>query len=228
MSPFTWQGQNLCGLSLAFILDWRVVKWVHNPPNFPIYRSDRTKFWWYLTCSEVRADHENVLFDFHSLGNMTIGAWLLHRIRCWTGKRSQGFVMIFCLRYGEWISKGRHLLDTFFALCRCLLSLNNLVRKWETKISKGRHIFLLTVDVCFRSGIERTTLATWQPAKFNLYLRKGCSTEQLATLHICWQFSRSNRVWFFGPVHHLVFPILPSSNRVFSWTAWTSEQVSQC
>ena len=25
MSPFSWQGQNLCGLSLAFILDWRVV-----------------------------------------------------------------------------------------------------------------------------------------------------------------------------------------------------------
>ena len=124
---------------------WRFLfkEQIHNPPNFPIYRSDRTKFWWYLTCSEVRADHENVLFDFHSLGNMTIGAWLLHRIRCWTGKRSQGFVMIFCLRYGEWISKGRHLLDTFFALCRCLLSLNDLVRKWETKISKGRHVFCL-------------------------------------------------------------------------------------
>ena len=24
-SPFSWQGQNLCGLSLAFIIDWRVV-----------------------------------------------------------------------------------------------------------------------------------------------------------------------------------------------------------
>ena len=23
--PFSWQGQNLCGLSLAFIIDWRVV-----------------------------------------------------------------------------------------------------------------------------------------------------------------------------------------------------------
>ena len=26
MSPFSWQGQNLCGLSFAFIIDWRVVK----------------------------------------------------------------------------------------------------------------------------------------------------------------------------------------------------------
>ena len=25
MSQFSWQGQNLCGLSLAFIIDWRVV-----------------------------------------------------------------------------------------------------------------------------------------------------------------------------------------------------------
>ena len=25
LSPFSWQAQNLCGLSLAFILDWRVV-----------------------------------------------------------------------------------------------------------------------------------------------------------------------------------------------------------
>ena len=25
MSPFSWQGQNLCGLELAFIIDWRVV-----------------------------------------------------------------------------------------------------------------------------------------------------------------------------------------------------------
>ena len=27
MSPFSWQGQNLCGLSLAFIIDWRVVRY---------------------------------------------------------------------------------------------------------------------------------------------------------------------------------------------------------
>ena len=26
MSPFSWQGQNLCGPSLAFIIDWRVVQ----------------------------------------------------------------------------------------------------------------------------------------------------------------------------------------------------------
>jgi len=25
MSPFSWQDQNLCGLSLAFIKDWRVL-----------------------------------------------------------------------------------------------------------------------------------------------------------------------------------------------------------
>ena len=25
MSPFSWQGQNLCGLSLVFVKDWRVV-----------------------------------------------------------------------------------------------------------------------------------------------------------------------------------------------------------
>ena len=25
MGLFSWQGQNLCGLSLAFIIDWRVV-----------------------------------------------------------------------------------------------------------------------------------------------------------------------------------------------------------
>ena len=25
MSPFSWQGQNLCGLSLAFIIDWSIV-----------------------------------------------------------------------------------------------------------------------------------------------------------------------------------------------------------
>ena len=25
MSPFSWQGHNLCGLSLVFVKDWRVV-----------------------------------------------------------------------------------------------------------------------------------------------------------------------------------------------------------
>ena len=25
MSPFSWQGRNLCGLSLVFVKDWRVV-----------------------------------------------------------------------------------------------------------------------------------------------------------------------------------------------------------
>ena len=63
--------------------------------------------------------------------------------------------------------------------------------------------FLLTVDVCFCSGIERTTLATRQPAKFNLYLRKGGSREQHAT-----------------PSHLLtIFPIKPC---VIFWTGLPS------
>ena len=33
MSPFSWQAQNLCGLSLAFILDWRVVAHLINFVN---------------------------------------------------------------------------------------------------------------------------------------------------------------------------------------------------
>ena len=90
--------------------------------------------------------------------------------------------MIFCLRYGEWISKGRHLLDIRFLRCvdvcfRSTIWFANGKQKYQ-KVDT----FFISVDVCFRSEIERTTLATRQPAKFNLYLRKGGTRQQHATL----------------------------------------------
>ena len=43
MSPFSWQGQNLCGLSLAFIRDRRVVGLIFE--NLENWKSDFPKIW---------------------------------------------------------------------------------------------------------------------------------------------------------------------------------------
>ena len=107
-----------------------------------------------------------------------------------------------CFRSTIWFANGKQKyqkIDMFFAHCRCLFSLRNWAHHFSNTTTREIQ-FIFTQNRAKRAA---------------------------RNLHICWQFSRSNRVWFFGPVHHLVFPILPSSNRVFSWTAWTSEQVSQ-
>ena len=41
MRPFSWQCQNLCFMSLAFIIDWKVVLWI----NLPKADSKRALFW---------------------------------------------------------------------------------------------------------------------------------------------------------------------------------------
>ena len=118
-----------------------------------------------------------------------------------------------------------------FALCRCLLSLQNLRPKVGDKKSICRHLFFVSCRYIFEQNL---CAPPWRsdsrPASREIqfiFTQRRVKTAA-RNLRICWQFSRSNRVWFFGPVYHLVFPILPSSNRVFSWTAWTSEQVSHC
>ena len=113
-------------------------------------------------------------------------------------------------------------------LCRCLLSLNIFGSQMGSKNITSSTSFMFTVfTFSLKSHAhhpDERTAYHW-PAKFNLYLRKWGSKERHTTIHICWQFSRSNRVWIFGLAHYLVF--LPwSSNRVFSWSAWTSKQVS--
>ena len=51
MSPFSWQYQNLCFLSLAFITDWKVVRWIAIN-NFLISNSIcQTKESWVITQS---------------------------------------------------------------------------------------------------------------------------------------------------------------------------------
>ena len=99
----------------------------------------------------------------------------------------------FCLRYGEWISKGRHLLDTFFALCRCLLSLNNLVRKWETKISKCRHVFCLLSTLFSRKNYVPPWRSDSRPSEapnsIFIYAKEG-QKSSTQPFNICWQFSR--------------------------------------
>ena len=164
---------------------------------------------------------------------MTIGGWLLHRIRRWTGKRSQGFVMIF-ESFGGANSLANFNIDTKKkASCRPQSSFpTSIVFHCSSgkQNSKGRHVFLFDVDLIFAQKL-RSPMTKWQQtlrsAKFNFYLRKRGSIEQHATLHICCRFSRSNRVWIFWPVNHWVYHILWSSTRVFSWSAWTSAQVSQ-
>ena len=37
MNPFSWQGQNLCGLSSVFVKDWRVVFPLENSPWLLLY-----------------------------------------------------------------------------------------------------------------------------------------------------------------------------------------------
>ena len=40
MSPFPWQGQNLCRQCLAFIIDWRVVRgYAHKGPTTPLLQT---------------------------------------------------------------------------------------------------------------------------------------------------------------------------------------------
>ena len=41
MSPFSWQGQNLCGLSLVFVKDWRVVS---SFSQMAIYETQKSPF----------------------------------------------------------------------------------------------------------------------------------------------------------------------------------------
>ena len=43
MSPFLWQGRSLCGLSLVFVKDWRVVYVVSLPAKSVDKVSDNTK-----------------------------------------------------------------------------------------------------------------------------------------------------------------------------------------
>ena len=87
-------------------------------------------------------------------------------------------------------------------LCRCLLSLNNFGSQMGSKNITSSTSFLFTVfTFSLKSHAhhpDERTADHW-PAKFNLYLRKWGSKERHTTLHICWQFSQSNRVWIFGP-----------------------------
>ena len=73
MSPFSWQGQNLCGLSLAFIVDWRVVvsmEWSRNSTS-PRPRISTDLFHGVLIISNVSSSNYYFHFKRHVI------KWLL-------------------------------------------------------------------------------------------------------------------------------------------------------
>ena len=90
----------------------------------------------------------------------------------------------FCLRYGEWISKCRHLLDTFLLCVDVCFRSKICAPKWETKSQYVDTYFLCRVDIfsskTYAHHLDEVT-ADQRAAKFNLYLRKGGSRQQHAT-----------------------------------------------
>ena len=97
---------------------------------------------------------------------------------------------------------------------------------WETKF-KMSTFFFFTVDNLFSLKNCLHHHNNLFGARFNFTLLWGGQQSQNVTFHFCWYFTRKTCQIFLDRLM-LENHWLRKSNLLFSWSAWTTVQVSQC